>query len=785
MPPACQVTAGLLGPGFQLSRAPSGGFLLHGEHLGSDESRPLLGKPTPCVGREHELAVLEIAFAACVEEPSAQAVLVTAPAGTGKSRLRHEFLRRLERREPAPLVLLGRGDPMSAGSADGLLGQALRRLCGLSGGEPLEERRARLSQRVSQHLPPADQEVAAVLGELCGIPFSDEHSPRLRAARGDPRLMHTHVARALVTFLAAESAHHPVVLVLEDLHWGDVLSIKLLDEALRELAEKSFMVLALARPQVEQLLPGTWKQRMQEVPLRGLSRKAGERLVREMLGADVPGTLVHRLVEQSAGNALFLEELIRGVAEGRGEAAPETVLAMLQARLGRLEPPARHVLLAASFLGRTFWSGGVRALLNEELSVPEVRGWLQRLAELEWVEPQPGSRFPGEDEYRFRHALVRDAAYGLVPDGLKPSSHRHAADWLERMGESDPQVLAEHSRLGQRPERAVHFYTRAAEQLFERHDVQGMKRCLEAALALAPGQEALVQLRALRATAAFWMDDFATLSELGGAVLPRLKAGSVRWCHLISGLSMGTSHGAQKEELLSLCRLLLECEPEPEARGAYYLSLCFAGSMAWYMGALEEARACFERLERSGQDVITREGLVRGWRNTVYAFQSLYMTDGPGRALSWAEMSVQAFRDIGAERDEVAALAWEAQTLLALGDLGSAVEPVRRGMAQVIGATSSTSAPRSPSPSPATAPPTASTMAVRPSGSAPSTAPCCATRWSASSSATAPPPARTPNSAASSAEQECPAHPISENPCSQGQWEVLFNGSSPESVRSP
>jgi tetratricopeptide (TPR) repeat protein len=326
----------------------------------------------------------------------------------------------------------------------------------------------------------------------------------------------------------------------------------------------------------------------------------------------------------------------------------------------------------------------VRALLNEELSDPEVRSWLQRLAELEWVEPQPGSRFPGEEEYRFRHALVRDAAYGLVPDGRKASSHRRAADWLERMGESDPQVLAEHSRLGERPERAVHFYTRAAEQLFDRHDVQGMKRCLEAALALAPGEEALVQLRALQATAAFWMDDFATLSELGSAVLPRLKPGTVRWCHLISGLSMGTTHDARKEELLSLCRLLLDCEPEPEARGAYHLSLCFAGSMAWYLGALEEARACFERLERTGQDVIARDGLVRGWRSTVYTFRSLYMTDGPGRALGWAEEAGRAFRDIGAERDEVAALAWEAQTLLALGDVGSAVERVRRGMARAL-----------------------------------------------------------------------------------------------------
>ncbi|HEY0094953.1 MAG TPA: serine/threonine-protein kinase, partial [Archangium sp.] len=108
------VTAGLLGPGFQLTRAHSGLFLLQGQHLEADASRPLLGKPTPCVGREQELTLLDMAFTTCVEESTAQAMLVTAPAGVGKSRLRHELLRRLERRESPPLVLLGRGDPMSA-----------------------------------------------------------------------------------------------------------------------------------------------------------------------------------------------------------------------------------------------------------------------------------------------------------------------------------------------------------------------------------------------------------------------------------------------------------------------------------------------------------------------------------------------------------------------------------------------------------------------------------------------------------------------------------------------
>ncbi|HEX8701536.1 MAG TPA: protein kinase, partial [Myxococcaceae bacterium] len=676
-----EVTARLLGPGFQLSRPRSGVFLLHGASLGADESRPLLGKPTPCVGREQELALLELTFSTCLQESVAQAVLVTAPPGMGKSRLRHEFLRRIERHPQQALVLMGRGDPMSAGSAQGLLGQALRRMCGISGTEPLEERRARLVQRLAQHLPQAQAPaVISFLGELCGIPFPDEYSPRLRTARGDPQLLNAQISRSLVAFLLAECAHHPVLLVLEDLHWGDVLSVRLLDEALRELAEQPFMVLALARPEVVQLFPGSWSQRLQEVHLRGLSRKAGTRLVHEVLGPQVPDSLIGRLTEQAAGNALFLEELIRGVAEGRGEAAPPTVLAMLQARLGRLESGARQALLAASFFGRTFWAEGVRAVLGAEVPASLLEHQLQQLVTLEMIEHQLTSRFPGQNEYRFRHALARDAAYGLVPDSHKPGGHRLAGKWLEQRGENDPRVLAEHARLAEQPERAIHFYLLAAEQLLDRHELQGLQKCLEVALALSPNEEQEVRLRALQATAAFWLDDFATAYRLGNAVFPKLKAGSARWCKLFDGLCLGSGLSAQRDHLRSLYQQLLNTGPEPEARGAYHLSLCFMGSVSYYLGAVREADTCFERLERTGQEILAQDGMVRGWRNVVYSFRALYLTQGPWQALGWAEQAAEATRDAGSERPLVPALGWMAQALLALGDPAAAIERARQGL---------------------------------------------------------------------------------------------------------
>src|SRR5262249_40519231 len=115
---------------------------------------------------------------------------------------------------------------------------------------------------------------------------------------------------------------------------------------------------APARPEVHEVFPRLWAgHKVQEIALRGLSRRACERLIREVLGKDVPGAAVDRAIEQSAGNALFLEEMIRAIAEGKAEEQPETVVAMLQARIGRLPAGPRRTLEAASVFGQTFWDG--------------------------------------------------------------------------------------------------------------------------------------------------------------------------------------------------------------------------------------------------------------------------------------------------------------------------------------------------------------------------------------------------------------------------------------------
>jgi hypothetical protein len=707
-----EVTAGLLDARFHVSRMSTGVFGLHGEELLVDASRPLLGKPTPCVGRDQELAMLEMIFKACADEGSAQAVLLTGPAGAGKSRLRHELLRRLEARREPPLVLFGRGELMGAGSSYGLLGQAVRRLAGvrelfpsrrwskihfgqavrrLAGvreGKETEVRREKLRQRVARHIPAPDaSDVVEFLGELCGVPFPDETSPRLRAARSDPNLMHTQVSHALSAFLKAESLERPILLVLEDLHWGDALTVKLVDEMLRDLAEHRLMVLALARPEVRDLFPGLWVRCLQEIALRGLSKKASAQLARQVLGPQIEDAVVERIVEQAAGNALFLEELIRMVVEGKGDATPETVLAMLQGRILNLPAGARGALLPASVFGQTFWRGGISALIRDEPSPLDLDTWLEHLVTLEIIEPQHQSRFPAEAEYRFRHALVRDAAYSLLPEAHKPVAHKLAGAYLEAIGEQDPLLLAEHYHLGEDLERALYWYVRSAEQLFERHDLTGALRCIEAGFACGPSAAAESRLRALKASVAFWMEDYAQACEVGSATLLDLSVGSYHWCKLVSILIAGSGALGRTDDVAELGRRLFVAQPDADATTAYVEAISFLCNICSWTGRRQEASVFLARMDEIGAGIVEHDPIARGWISFAHSWFGYLLEENPWQTLAWAEQGTMAFDQVGSQRNQVAPESVAGLALAALGDAAGAERTLRRslGRAQKVG----------------------------------------------------------------------------------------------------
>ena len=498
-----EVTAGLLGARFEVG-GDAIGLELRGERTVHEVSRTVLGKPTSCVGRDREIAVLDGVFSECIEEGVARVVLVTGAPGIGKSRLRDEFVRAPKHHTGAQ-IWIARGDPSRAGSAFGLLAEALHGAAGIHAGEPLGTRQKKLRARVARHVSALDVgRVAEFLGEIAGTPFPDEGSVQLRAARRDAMLMGDQMRRAWEDFLFAECAAQPVVLVLEDLHWGDLPTIKLVDAALRRLAEQPLLVVALARPSVHQIFPGLWAERgVQEIRLGALTRRSSERLVRQILGADADADTIARLLERAEGNAFYLEELVRAAASGKGAELPETVLAMVQARLEGLETEARRLLRAGSVFGQTFWSGGVAALLGGSAQDTHTPEWLATLEAREVITRSGESRFPGEDEYVFRHALFRDASYAMLTESDCVLGHRLAGRWLERLGECDAMMLAEHLERGGLPASAAGWYRRAAEEALEGNDLEAVVSraerglaCIAAAMDADPEARQTLEMRA-------------------------------------------------------------------------------------------------------------------------------------------------------------------------------------------------------------------------------------------------------------------------------------------------
>jgi eukaryotic-like serine/threonine-protein kinase len=556
-----RMTAGLLDVRFEIGGSEHGTLLLSAERNLGDPRRKLLGAPTATIGRERELGFLLGLFEECSSEPVARVVTVLGPAGIGKSRLRHEFLRRLEPQRPA--IWLARGDPVGAGSPFGLLGQIVRRAAGIFDGEPLAVSREKLHARVGRNVPDSEAErVSAFLGEIARVPHASEGGPELEAARRDAVLMGDQMRRAWIDFVISECRAMPLLLVLEDLHWGDLPTVSFVDAALRAAANLPLMVLALARPEVKDQFGQLWQQREpQELRLGPLTRKAAEKLVHEVLGASIAHELAANIVERSEGNAFFLEELIRSVAEGETDALPATLIAMVQARLEALPEGARRVLRAGSVFGGVFWDAAVASMTGQEPASGALDDSLRLLLERELVTRRAQSRFPGVGEFVFRHALVREAAYEMLTPADRQLGHKLAGSWLEDSGEPDASVLASHFERAGADEQAVRWYRLAADEALEANDFALVITAVERAEALGAGSSqtpSLGELARLRSEALYWTGHYQAALASAGRGLDLLDPGSDSWYATADILSNASHRAGELDVVLALGRRLLD-----------------------------------------------------------------------------------------------------------------------------------------------------------------------------------------------------------------------------------
>ncbi|MBL9008713.1 MAG: protein kinase [Myxococcales bacterium] len=478
---ADEVSSHLLADGFAQERHPAMfGVCLQprDEQAGPAAlAHPQSAAMTLSVGREVELSFLHSQLVRCTEDSKACVILITGAPGLGKSRLLHEFRARSRELGQPLSIFATQGELRDGGGPYSLvqrlllstLGTAIQPARGTSEKQPASSSRALLHERLMRWLPKDQREFTTTFLLQLFDPPAESTDRRVQAllaeARADQRRMHAHLSQAFVSWLAAECVHAPVLLILDDLQWGDPLSVGLIDAALRGLRDAPLFVLSLALPEIRKAFPKLWAgQPVQELPLKPLGRRACERLIRHVLGSDVNTEQLHRITECSAGNPFFLHELLHAQKSGQHEAAEQTIVAMLQARIGRLDEGPRRVLLAASIFGLQFQRSGLQMLLGIRPSDVQLDQDIASLIQSELIESHASRSDAAERVYGFRGPLLRHAAYQLLSVNALLVGHRMAARFLERSDHADPLRLAEHFQRGREPEKASLYFLRAAVQ---------------------------------------------------------------------------------------------------------------------------------------------------------------------------------------------------------------------------------------------------------------------------------------------------------------------------------
>jgi class 3 adenylate cyclase/tetratricopeptide (TPR) repeat protein len=398
---------------------------------------------TPFVGRDQEAALLRAAYRRSVGGPSVQLVTVTGEPGIGKSRLVQEFAEDLDRERDIIRWRVGRCRPYGEGVAFAPLADIVKAEAGILESDPLDVVRTKLSRAVDVVAEdPAERDwLKARLGPLVGLgdPAAADRAESFTAWR-----------RAL----EAMAAQHPTIVVLEDLHWADPALLDFVEEVVDRSSGLPLLVLCAARPELYERCPrwgGT--RNATSVSLRPLSETEMAMLVSALLEPSaLPAATRAALLERSGGNPLYAEEFGRMLADRAGPdddtiAVPESVQALIAARLDTLPPDAKSILQDAAVLGRVFWAGAVAQIAGRPRE--QVEAWLNELSRQELIRPVRSSSIAGDREYAFWHVLVRDVAYGQIPRADRGTKHRTTAEWIE--GAAGDRVL-------ERAELLAHHY---------------------------------------------------------------------------------------------------------------------------------------------------------------------------------------------------------------------------------------------------------------------------------------------------------------------------------------
>jgi DNA-binding SARP family transcriptional activator len=428
----------------------------------------------PFVGREAELVLLKQAYGRAAREPSVQLVTVVGEPGIGKTRLLAEFRELLD----AALWCPGRCLSYGEGITFWALGEIVKAQAGILDSDPTEAAAAKLESTVS-----------AVVGESERRWVADRLLALVGAGSAEAT-ERTESFAAWRTFFEAIAAERPLVLVFEDLHWADAALLEFVDHLVDRSAGVPLLVVCTARPELFDREPswGGGKRNSATISLSPLTHEDTARLLVGLGVADGQTPLI----ERAGGNPLYAEELVRML----GEPVPETLRALIAARLDTLEPGRKALLHDAAVVGKVFWAGALASMAR--LPQEPVLEGMHELGRKEFVRRARASSIANDVEYAFWHELVRDVAYAQIPRAERARKHVAAAEWIERRSERPADIaelLAHHYATarelageGAGPEivdRAVQFLVLAAERAIRLDLTQG-HRYYRQALALLP-----------------------------------------------------------------------------------------------------------------------------------------------------------------------------------------------------------------------------------------------------------------------------------------------------------
>ena len=466
------------------------GFVVVGRTDLADGSR----MRAPMIGRDREMGLLLAAFERSAREHRAVLCTVAGTPGIGKTRLLEEFVREVAN---DALVLQSRCLAYGDGITFWPAAEAVRQAADITPDDPAPQALGKLASLLGR-----DDEAVGSIARMIGLSAEE-------ATQGEE----LPAMRRLVAILATD---RPLVWVVEDLHWAEPKMLDLLEHLATRSRDVSVMIVCTARPELLETRPhwGGGATDALSVSLLPLADADATRLIDSLLGrAHAPDALRTRIAEAAGGNPLFVEQLLSMLVDDgtlrRGKdgwvlsgdldplAVPESIQALLAARLDRLAHDERSVLGAAAVVGKEFDRAGVEALVPEV----DVATNLEALAWRELVR----TRDRDGERWQFAHVLIMSAAYASIPKARRRELHERYAVWLEATSGSRAaevqEILGYHLEQAARyaeelgaaepalAERAASPLSAAGLRAFARGDMSGAVNLLSRAAALLPPED--------------------------------------------------------------------------------------------------------------------------------------------------------------------------------------------------------------------------------------------------------------------------------------------------------